>query len=112
MNRDHPPIGSTVVAHVAASLRDPEVREEYERVASSEALARIVIARRGELGLTQAGLAQRMGTTASVISRVESGQHAIGARTLKRLARALEARAVVGFEFGSVAAPERQLVVL
>lgn len=55
--------------------------------------------RRGSLGLTQAELAARMGTTASAVSRIESGQHATSARTLKKLGDALGARAVLGFEF-------------
>jgi transcriptional regulator with XRE-family HTH domain len=53
--------------------------------------------RRGSLGLTQAELAARMGTTASAISRIESGQHATSARALKKLGDALGARAVLGF---------------
>lgn len=53
-----------------------------------------------------------MGTTASAISRIESGQHATSARTLKKLGDALGARAVLGFEFGPVEHPERELIVL
>jgi len=53
-----------------------------------------------------------MDTTASAISRIESGQHATNARTLMRLAEALEARAILGFEYGSAATPQRELVVL
>ena len=53
-----------------------------------------------------------MGTTASVISRIESGQHRTSAETLRRLAEALDGNAVVGFEFGTHAEPERQLVAL
>jgi transcriptional regulator with XRE-family HTH domain len=53
-----------------------------------------------------------MGTTASVISRVESGQHRSSAETLRRLAEALEGHAVLGFEFGTEAQPERELVTL
>lgn len=112
MSAPNSPVGSSVVEHVAESLDDPEVRAEYERVASYEALARIVIARRGALGLTQAELAARMQTTASAISRIESGQHATSPRTLKKLATAFGARAVFGLEFGSEAEPERELVVL
>lgn len=41
--------------------------------------------RRASLGLTQAELAARMGTTASAISRIESGHHATSAQTLKKL---------------------------
>ena len=112
MSQRDAPIGTTVIAHVAEALEDPEVRAEYERVASYEALARIIIARRGSLGLTQAELARRMHSTASVVSRIESGQHATSPRTLKKLAGALEARAVLGFEFGPPAEPARELVVL
>jgi len=50
-----------------------------------------------------------MDTTASVISRIESGQRATSARTLKKLADALEARAVLGFQFGSDADPSTSL---
>lgn len=48
--------------------RTPEFKAEYERLAPYEELARIVIMRRASLGLTQAELAARMGTTASAIS--------------------------------------------
>lgn len=106
------PVGISVADHITQSLDNPEFRAEYERLAPFEALARIVIMRRDALGLTQADLAARMGTTPSVISRIESGQHATSARTLKRLAEALDARAVLGFRFGSVAKPQHKLVVL
>ena len=39
--------------------------------------------RRAALGLIQAELAARIGTTASAISRIESGQHATSTQTLK-----------------------------
>jgi ribosome-binding protein aMBF1 (putative translation factor) len=112
MSKRVSPAGTTVAEHIRRSLKDPDFRAEYERLAPFEALARIVIMRRGALGLTQAELAARMGTTASAISRVESGQRATSASTLKKLAEALEARAVLGFEFGSAEEPERELVVL
>ena len=112
MSKKISPVGDAVSDHIKESLKDPVFRAEYERLAPYEALARIVIMRRGSLGLTQAELAARMGTTASAISRIESGQHATSARTLKKLGGALGARAVLGFEFGSVEHPERELVVL
>ncbi len=112
MNRRVNPVGTTVSDDIKESLRDPKFRAEYERLAPYEELARIVIARRAALGLTQAELAARMGTTASAISRIESGQHATSAQTLKKLGDAFGARAVLGFEFGSTKKPERELVVL
>ena len=93
-------------------MADPEYRTEHERLAPFEALARIVIMRRAALGVSQAELARRMGTTASVVSRIESGQHATNVRTLQRLAAALETRAVIGFEFGPKDARQRDLLVI
>ena len=112
MSKKVSPVGGLVSDRIKESIKDPVLRAEYERLAPYEALARIVIMRRGSLGLTQAELAARMGTTASAISRIESGQRATSARTLKKLGGALGARAVLGFEFGSVENPERELVVL
>jgi ribosome-binding protein aMBF1 (putative translation factor) len=106
------PIGSNVADDLEEDLKDPVFRAEWERIQPFEKIARLVIFRRAELGLTQAELAARMGTTASVISRIESGQHATSARTLKRLAEALDARAVIGFEFSSNGKPKHELVVL
>ncbi len=54
-----------------------------------EEVARAVILRRVELGLTQQSLAERMDTTTSVTSRIESGQHRVATGTLRRLAEVL-----------------------
>lgn len=112
MSKRVSPVGAAVSDQITEHLKDPEFRAEYERLAPYEELARIVIARRGALGLTQAELAERMSTTASAISRIESGQHATNAKTLKKLGDAFGARTVLGFEFGSAEHPERELVVL
>src|SRR5438270_720831 len=80
--------------------RSPGYRAARERLAPYEQLARIVIRRRMELGLTQEQLAERMGTSHSAISRIESGQHSTSVQTLQRLAAALEMRFVMGFEHG------------
>jgi len=106
------PIGTPLAEDIRSSLEDPTIRAEHQRLAPFEALARLVIMRRAALGLSQQELATRMQTTASAISRIESGQHATNARTLMRLAEALQARAILGFEYGSPGHPERELVVL
>lgn len=69
-----------------------------------------MIVRRGELELTQEQLADRMGTSHSAISRIESGQHRTSVATLERLAEALQVRFVMGFETGPREAPFRELV--
>lgn len=77
--------------------RNSAYRKEMERLAPYERIARLVIARRGALGLSQKELAARMGTSHSAISRIEGGQHPTSVETLRRLAAALETRLVVGF---------------
>ena len=91
------PLGTQHKESMRRRARDPEYRAELQRLAPYEALARIVIRRRGQLGLNQAELAQRMGTSHSAISRIESGRHPTTVQTLRRLADALETHLVVGF---------------
>lgn len=75
-------------------------------MAPYEALARMVIARRIRYDLTQDQLADRMGTSVSAISRLESGQHRPNLETLEKLGQAFGERLVLGFED---AAGEREL---
>jgi len=104
------------MAHAPAGSRtrrtNPEYRAAQQRLAPYEGIARFVIARRAALGLTQGQLAERMRTSHSAISRIESGQHRTSLATLERLARALEVRFVIGFETGPIGAPVRELVSL
>lgn len=105
------PIGSPVgEAPGRRARRSAGYREARARLAPYEQLARIVIRRRMDLGLTQEELAARMGTSHSAISRIESGQHSTSVQTLQRLAAALEMRFVMGFEHGPPEKPVRELV--
>ena len=106
-------IGSSVAEDIAPRRADnPEFREAFDRFRPFEQIARLVVTRRARLGLTQQELAERMGTTKSVISRIESGQHRSGTETLRRLAEALGGHAVIGFEFDSNPASAADLVRL
>jgi len=51
-----------------------------------------------EAGLRQGDVAARMGTTQSVVARIESGRGSPSIRTLRRFASAMGARAVVRME--------------
>src|SRR5690242_21208972 len=100
------PIGTTAADASRRRRRgDAAYRAAHERLAPYEGIARMVIMRRAELGLTQQQLAERMGTSHSAISRIESGQHRTSVATLERLARALDLRFLVGFESGPVDSP-------
>jgi predicted transcriptional regulator len=79
-------------------LADPQTRAEYDALAGEFETARELIAARSLAGLTQSEVAQRMGTTQSVIARLESGKQAPSLRTVQRYARAVGARAVVRIE--------------
>lgn len=58
----------------------------------------MVIARRIRYGLTQGQVAQRMGTSVSAISRLETGAHRPNVETLEKLGTAFGERLVLGFE--------------
>jgi ribosome-binding protein aMBF1 (putative translation factor) len=110
-NKSLSPAGSPAgEASGRRARRSAGYREARARLAPYEQLARIVIRRRMELGLTQEDLSKRMGTSHSAISRIESGQHGTSVRTLQRLAAALEMRFVMGFEHGPAEKPVRELV--
>lgn len=64
--------------------------EAYDALALEYQLANQVLKARARVGLTQDVVAERMGTTKSAISRLESaGKHAPSLTTLKRYAEAV-----------------------
>jgi predicted transcriptional regulator len=79
-------------------LADPDTRVEYNAMAAEFSMARELIAARSRAGLTQGEVAARMGTTQSVVARLESGRRAPSMRTVERYAQAVGARAVVHLE--------------
>jgi transcriptional regulator with XRE-family HTH domain len=88
-------------------LKDPEYRDEYERLGPEFELARALIEARARAGLTQAQLADRMRTTQSVIARLESGRGRPSTTTLERLARATGSRLKITFEPAAADASSR-----
>lgn len=77
----------------AELLRNPRVRKAYDAMAPEFEIARELIAARARAGLTQAQVASRMGTTQSVVARLEGGKLP-SMRTLARYAKATGARPV------------------
>ena len=76
-------------------LADPKVRQAYAALEEEFSLAHELIAARVRAGLTQAELAQRMGTTQSAIARLESGARLPSVKTLLRFAKATRSRPVL-----------------
>ena len=105
------PIGTGAAeARRRRAARSPTYRTEQRRLQQFEEIARLVIMHRAKLGLSQKELARRVGTSHSAISRLESGRHKTSVATLQRVATALGARLVVGFESGPADCPHRELV--
>lgn len=70
-------------------LADPDTRAEYDVLADEYAIARELIAARARAGLSQSEVVQRMGTTQSVVARLESGKRPRSMRTVERFAQAV-----------------------
>ena len=68
--------------------KDPEYMKEYDALEEEFARANMVIGARAYADLSQAELAERMGTSQSAIARLESGRIKPSPRTLEKLAAA------------------------
>lgn len=76
-------------------LADREVRGAYEALGDEFDLAQELIAARARAGLTQAEVAERMGTTQSVVARLESGAQMPSVNTLLKFAKATRSRPII-----------------
>jgi ribosome-binding protein aMBF1 (putative translation factor) len=83
----------------ARALAKPGVRDEYDNLAEEFELLDEILKARAEAGLTQAELAERIGTTQSAVARMETaiGKHSPTIATLRRYAAALGYRVQVRF---------------
>ena len=68
--------------------KDPEYVKAYDALEEEFARAKMVIDARAHADLSQAELAERMGTSQSAIARLESGRFKPSTRTLEKLAAA------------------------
>lgn len=82
----------------AELLARAETHAEYEAQAAEFAMAHELIAARTLAGLTQADVAERMGTTQSTVARLEGGKATPSLRSVQRYAQAVGLRAVVRLE--------------
>ena len=79
-------------------LKDKKIKAEYEKLEPEYRLIESLIQARLEKGLTQAALAQKIGTKQSAISRLERGMANPSLAFLKRLAEGLGCQISVQFE--------------
>lgn len=92
-------MASTLKQFKARALARPEVQREYDRLAEEFSFLDEILKARAEAGLTQAEVAERIGTTQSVVARLESGgsKHSPSLATLEKYASALGCKLQVRF---------------
>ncbi len=77
-------------------LSDPAVKADYDANITTYAILDEILSARREAGLTQAQVAERMGTKASAVARLESalvsGKHSPSIDTLRKYAAAMGKR--------------------
>jgi transcriptional regulator with XRE-family HTH domain len=76
------------------ALKRQDVKDEYNRLDEEFALLDVFLKARASAGITQAQVAERIGTTQSVIARLESGRGkpSPSLSTLRKYAQALGCR--------------------
>ena len=93
-------MGKRVSDIKADLLADPAVKAAYDGLAEEFDIAAALIDARTQAGLSQAAVASRMGTTQSVVARMESGRTLPSARSLQRYAEATGTRLKIAFVRG------------
>ena len=90
-------MASTLQQFKKKALAKPSVRAAYDELSEEFAFLDEVLKARAQSGLTQAEVAERMGTTQSAIARLESAssKHSPSIATLQRYAEALGHRVEV-----------------
>ncbi len=68
---------------------DPELQEEYDRLGPRFELINAIVKARKAKNLSQRELAEQVGVTKTVITRLESGEHSPRLETVYDVARAL-----------------------
>ena len=79
-------------------MKEPGFKESYDALDEEFSLAGQLIEARTRAGLTQAQVADRMGTSQSAVARLESGTARPSLSTLKRFAQATGARVRITLE--------------
>ena len=105
------PIGQTAAsANRRRAKRSSAYRSEKARLAPYEDVARMIIRLRIDHDLTQESLAERVGTSKTAISRLESGRHAPTTETLRKIAGAFGGHLVIGLEIPTGAKDTRKVL--
>jgi ribosome-binding protein aMBF1 (putative translation factor) len=88
--------------------KDTDYVTAYDALEEEFALATALIRARSDADMTQAQVADAMGTTQAVVARLESGRNMPSTRTLQRFAKATGTRLRIGFEPNKPSSPAQR----
>lgn len=85
--------GRTLKEYIAGQMKDPSFKKAWDDLDPEFQVLKAMIKAREKSGLSQAGLARRLGTKQSVVSRLERGAFSKATlETIKNVADALDLR--------------------
>lgn len=88
--------GRTIEEHIKEQMKDPEFKKAWHDLDPEFGLLESMIKARERAGITQAELAERIGTKQPALSRLERGGFKKATiETLKKIADALDAQLVI-----------------
>ena len=77
-------------SYLKEQLKNPKVRKHYDEAGKQLEIAYQILQLRKKVGISQAELAKRLGTTQSNIARIETGQQNFTTATLQKIAEAFD----------------------
>jgi ribosome-binding protein aMBF1 (putative translation factor) len=90
-------VAVSLEAHKTRPVTDAVVQPDYDALARESRISFELIKARRRAGLSQAQLADRLGTIPSAIARLESGQRMPSIRMLLRIAKATGSKVQLRF---------------
>ncbi len=89
-NLKYQPVPYNHEEELRESMKDEEFRRAYDALEPKYALIRELLLARRQAGMTQSAIAEKIGTTKSAVSRLESsGKHSPSISSLRKYAEAV-----------------------
>ncbi|MFZ3054468.1 MAG: helix-turn-helix transcriptional regulator [Minisyncoccales bacterium] len=83
--------------HLQEHLKDPVFKREYEKECQKIKLAYEIMQLRKKKKMSQVELAKKIGTTQSVVARMEAGKQNLSVDTLSKIANAFNCEVKIAF---------------
>ena len=78
--------------YLKEQLKDPEFKKAWDEIELESSIAESIIGKRIKKNMSQRDLAKKINSTQAVISRIETMEANPSIKTLKRIAKALDAK--------------------